>query len=263
MGQGEGGRMRIQAVLLDIGGVLLDGEAPLPGAAEALDWLRVAGLPFMLLTNTTRTARAALLERLAAAGLVVEPEALLTPAIFAREWLIQEGRRPLLLIHPGLRADFSGVDESAPDVVVVGDAGEGFTYAALNAAFRLLMGGAPLIALSGSRYFREGGELFLDAGPFVRLLEEASGMEAMQLGKPGATFFRRAVERLGVSAEAVLMIGDDVQSDVQGARAVGLQAMLVRTGKYRPGDERACPPGAVVAADVLEAVVQVTALHQG
>lgn len=255
--------MRIQAVLLDIGGVLLDGEAPLPGAAEALDRLRAAGLPFLLLTNTTRTARAALLERLAAAGLVVEPEALLTPAILAREWLVHEGRRPLLLIHLGLRADFSGVDESAPDAVVVGDAGEGFTYAALNAAFRLLMEGAPLVSLSGSRYFREGGELFLDAGPFVRLLEEAAGCRALSLGKPGAAFFRHAVARLGVPAEAVVMIGDDVQSDVLGARAAGLQAMLVRTGKYRPGDERACPPGVEVAADVLEAVVQVTALHQG
>ncbi|MDM7322625.1 MAG: TIGR01458 family HAD-type hydrolase, partial [Gammaproteobacteria bacterium] len=80
--------MRVQAVLLDIGGVLLDGEVPLPGAAEALERLRAASLPFLLLTNTTRTARAALLERLAAAGLVVEPEALLTPAMLAREWLV-------------------------------------------------------------------------------------------------------------------------------------------------------------------------------
>ncbi|MEF3192895.1 MAG: TIGR01458 family HAD-type hydrolase, partial [Halothiobacillaceae bacterium] len=216
--------------------------------------LRAADLPFMLLTNTTRTAQADLLARLAAVGMVMAPEQLLTPAILARNWLEREGRRPMLLIHPGLRADFEGVDQADPDVVVVGDAGDGFSYAALNAAFRLLMRGAPLIALSGSRYFREGGELFLDAGPFVRLLEEASGMEAMQLGKPGAAFFRRAVERLGVPAEAVLMIGDDVESDVRGAIAVGLQAVLVQTGKYHADDEARLPPGGQLAGDVLEAV---------
>ncbi len=246
--------MRIQAVLIDIGGVLLDGEMPLPRAAEALARLRVAGLPFMLLTNTTRTARKDLLARLAMAGLVIDPDQLLTPAMLAHDWLVREGRRPMLLIHPGLRADFEGADQADPDVVVVGDAGDGFSYAALNAAFRLLMRGVPLIALSGSRYFREGGELFLDAGPFVRLLEEASGMEAMQLGKPGAAFFRRAVERLGVPAEAVLMIGDDVESDVRGAIAAGLQAVLVQTGKYHAGDEARLPPGGQLAGDVLEAV---------
>lgn len=245
--------MRIQAVLLDIGGVLLDGETPLPGAAEALERLRAAGVPFLLLTNTTRTARSDLLARLAAAGLEVAPEQLLTPAVLARDWLAREGRRPMLLIHPGLHADFSGLDESDPDAVVVGDAGDGFSYATLNAAFRLLMAGAPLVSLSGSRYFREGGELFLDAGPFVRLLEEAARCDALQLGKPGAAFFRRAVERLGVPAEAVLMIGDDVESDVRGACEAGLQAVLVRTGKYHEGDEARLPPGARLAADVLEA----------
>ena len=246
--------MRIKAVLLDIGGVLLDGETLLPGAAEALDRLRAAGLPFLLLTNTTRTARADLLARLAAAGLVVAPEQLLTPAGLARDWLAREGRRPMLLIHPGLRADFAGVEQGDPDAVVVGDAGDGFSYAALNAAFRLLMTGAPLVSLSGSRYFREGGELFLDAGPFVRLLEEAAGCEALQLGKPGAAFFCHAVERLGVPAGAVLMVGDDVESDVRGAVAAGLQGVLVQTGKYHAGDEARLPSGGRLAADVLEAV---------
>jgi HAD superfamily hydrolase (TIGR01458 family) len=246
--------MRIQAVLLDIGGVLLDGETPLPGAVEALARLRATGLPFMLLTNTSRTSHKDLLARLDMAGLVVDPDQLLTPAMLAHEWLVRQERHPMLLIHPGLRADFEGLDQTEPDVVVVGDAGDGFSYTALNAAFRLLMHGAPLIALSGSRYFREGGELFLDAGPFVRLLEEASGMKAMQLGKPGAAFFRRAVERLGVPPGGVLMIGDDVESDVRGAIAVGLQAVLVQTGKYQAGDEARLPPGGRLAADVLGAV---------
>jgi len=246
--------MGIQAVLLDIGGVLLDGEAPLPGAAEALARLRAAGLPFMLLTNTTRMARASLLARLAAVGMAIAPEQLLTPAMLARDWLAREGCRPMLLIHPDLCADFEGVDQADADVVVVGDAGDGFSYAALNAAFRLLMSGAPLLSLSGSRYFREGGELFLDAGPFVRLLEDASGCEAVTLGKPGARFFLRAVERLGVPAEAVLMIGDDVESDVRGAVKAGLQGMLVQTGKYHVGDETRLPPGVRWATDVMAAV---------
>jgi HAD superfamily hydrolase (TIGR01458 family) len=247
--------MNIQAVVLDIGGVLLDGDRPMPGACEALERLRAARLPFLLLTNTTRTARAALWARLDAAGLGVRLDQLLTPSVLARAWLAHGQYRPMLLVHPGLRADFEALDETQPNAVVVGDAGDGFSYTALNAAFRLLMRGAPLLSLSGSRYFREGGELFLDAGPFVHLLEAASGCEALQLGKPGAAFFAHAVERLGVRAQNVLMIGDDVESDVCGAVAAGLQATLVQTGKYHAGDEGRLPAGAGMAPNVLDAVM--------
>ncbi len=246
--------MNIQAVMLDIGGVLLDGTTPLPGAAEAIARLRAQGMPYLLLTNTTRTPHGQLLRRLADAGFALEPGQLLTPAILARAWLEGERRHPMLLIHPNLEADFTGLSGGQPDAVVVGDAGDAFTYAALNAAFRLLMDDAPLLALSGSRYFREGGELWLDAGPFVRLLEEAAGRQALQFGKPGEALFRHALERLGVPAEAVVMIGDDVESDVRGAMACGLQAILVQTGKYRPGDEARLPPGGRLAKDVLEAI---------
>ncbi|MEW6765876.1 MAG: TIGR01458 family HAD-type hydrolase [Pseudomonadota bacterium] len=250
--------MRKTGVILDIGGVLLDGERPMPGAAEALQRLRDAGIPFLLLTNTTRTCRADLLRRLDHAGLAVTSEQLLTPATMACDWLSISGRMPFLLIHPGLRPDFEeclaqGAD-AHPDAVVVGDAGDGFSYAALNAAFRLLLEGVPLLSLSGSRYFREGGEVFLDAGPFVRLLEEASGVRALEMGKPGELFFGHAVARLGLEAGEVSMIGDDVESDIRGACEVGLRGVLVQTGKYHPGDEDRLPSGARLARDVVEAV---------
>jgi HAD superfamily hydrolase (TIGR01458 family) len=253
--------MRVQAVLLDIGGVLLDGDAPLPGAREALERLNAAKLPFLLLTNTTRTARAALWARLDAAGLAVRQDQLLTPSVLAQAWLAREQYRPMLLVHPGLRADFESMNEAQPNAVVVGDAGDSFSYAALNAAFRLLMQGAPLLSLSGSRFFRESGELFLDAGPFVSLLETATGCEAVQMGKPGSAFFHYAVERLGVPMASVRMIGDDVESDVCGAHEAGLQAMLVQTGKYHAGDEYKLPAGACMALNVLEAVEQIVAGH--
>ena len=81
------------------------------------------------------------------------------------------------------------------------------------------------------------GELSLDAGPFVAALEYASGREATVFGKPAAMFFKLAVESLRCAPEEVAMIGDDVEADVGGAMAAGLMGVLVRTGKYRPGQE--------------------------
>ncbi|MEW5839257.1 MAG: TIGR01458 family HAD-type hydrolase [Pseudomonadota bacterium] len=248
--------MNIRAVLLDIGGVLLDGTRPLPGAVQALSALRASGTPFLLLTNTTRTAHADLLAILHRAGLDVAQDQLLTPASMARAWLQGHGCHAHLLVHPSLLSDFSQIadGESLPEAVVVGDAGEAFDYAALNRAFRLLMSGAPLLSLSGARYFREAGELMLDAGPFVRLLEFAAGVQAQVLGKPGALFFQHAVQQLGLPATQILMIGDDVHSDVRGAHDAGLQAALVQSGKYHAGDENELPLGAMLCRDVLAAV---------
>jgi HAD superfamily hydrolase (TIGR01458 family) len=248
--------MTIKAIVLDIGGVLLDGSEPLPGAATSVARLQQAGMPFVLLTNTTRTSRDGLLDKLRQVGVSVSAGQLLTPTIMARSWLESHAKQPMLLIHAGLQADFPGLAEKnlEADAVVVGDAGDGFSYDALNQAFRLLMNGASLLSLSGSRYFREAGELFLDAGPFVHLLERAAGVQALEMGKPGLLFFQHAVEQLGAEPDEVLMIGDDVVSDIGGACAAGLQGMLVQTGKYHPGDEARLPPGARLARNIAEAV---------
>jgi ribonucleotide monophosphatase NagD (HAD superfamily) len=56
------------------------------------------------------------------------------------------------------------------------------------------------------------------------------------LGKPAAPFFEAAIEKLGVPAEQLLMVGDDIETDIGGAQAAGLKGALVKTGKFRPAD---------------------------
>ena len=252
-----------QAVIFDIGGVLLDGNTPMPGSVEALARLRQADIPFLLLTNTTRRSHADLLATMHRAGLEVAAQQLLTPARAAAEWLQTRKTHGMLLVHPGLLPDFVDVattpvgqetETTAPRAVIIGDAGESFTYAALNAAFRELMAGATLISLSDSRYFREADGLSLDAGPFIRLLENAAGVTSIAMGKPGAPFFQQAIAALGLPPERITLIGDDVHSDILGAHAVGLRTILVETGKYQPSDETHLPEGAGLAKNVLAAV---------
>jgi HAD superfamily hydrolase (TIGR01458 family) len=158
-------------------------------------------------------------------------------------------------VHARLRPELADLEGDPPDSVLVGDAGDAFTYAALNRAFRVLHAGAPLLAMASNRYFQEADGLSLDAGPFVAALEHAAGTRAEVLGKPAATFFRAALARLGLDPEQAVMIGDDVEADVIGARAAGLGAVLVATGKHRAGDdERARAAGASCAANLAAAV---------
>lgn len=229
---------KIRGVLIDLSGVLYVGRDPVPGAAEALQRLRGSGLPVRFLTNTTRQTRRSLLGQLTELGFAMDERELFTAPVAALKQVQDRGLRPHLLVHPDLLAEFHGVATRDPDAVVLGDAGDRFTYAALNRAFRLLMDGAPLIAMGRNRYFKEPDGLSLDLGPFVAALECASGVAAEITGKPAPAFFETALDDMGVDPEDAVMIGDDLPNDIGGAQALGLRAVLVRTGKYRPQDEQ-------------------------
>jgi HAD superfamily hydrolase (TIGR01458 family) len=123
----------------------------------------------------------------------------------------------------------------------------------------LLLVGAPLLAIASNRYFKDFDGLSLDAGPFIAALEYAAQVEANVFGKPAPAFFDAVLADLGAAPDETVMIGDDVEADVNGALAVGLQAILVRTGKYRAGDELRMNAGGKSAATVREAVTIVLA----
>ena len=247
----------IKGVLLDIGGVVYVGSEALPGAVDAVRRLQRAGLALRYLTNTTRTPCRGVLARLRGFGLEADEDELFMPAIAARQRLEAEGLRPHLLIHPALAEDFEGlrVGRGRGEAVVVGDAAEGFTYQALNSCFRKLQAGAAFLALARNRSFQDSdGALSLDVGAFVSALEYASGRQALVLGKPSPDFFLAAVKSLGCAPDEAVMIGDDAEADVGGAMAAGLEGVLVKTGKYRDGDERHLdPPPSAVTEDLAAA----------
>ena len=206
--------------------------------------MRNAGFRLRFLTNTTRMPRRALLSRLNDMGIAIADDELFTPAQAARAWLAAKGLSPHLLIHPALQEDFANLPASETEAVVIGDAADGFTYAALNEAFRKLLAGAAFLALARNRSFKdEDGELSLDTGAFVAALEYATQREAVLLGKPAPEFFNAALASIACDGKEAVMVGDDAEADVAGALAAGLgSALLVRTGKYRPGDETKAKP---------------------
>lgn len=226
-----------QTILLDISGVLYQGDKVLPGAVGAVQRLREAGVTLRFVTNTSRKPASALLEKLEKMGFHPGEQELFTAPHAARRWLKEGGYRPLLIVHPDIESEFAPLDTSEPDAVLLADAEDGLNYANLDRAFSLLMEGAPLLAIGDNRYFHGGDRLHLDAGPFVKALEYAAGVEAHIAGKPSALFFEQAVADAGGDKGSTLMVGDDVQADVQGALNAGLEACLVKTGKYQACDE--------------------------
>jgi HAD superfamily hydrolase (TIGR01458 family) len=228
----------IDAVLLDLDGVLyVEGEL-LPGADEAVKRLREAGIALRFVTNTTANSRSQTLDKLRGFGIELEEDELVTPAALARRHCEDTGHRTVALImNDDVKADFEGLEEADTDVdaVIMGDLGEQFGFRILNQAFRLVMDGAELVALQKNRFWLTADGLSLDAGPFVAAIEYATGKDAFVVGKPSAGFFEIVLADLGADRDSVAMVGDDIETDIGGALDAGIAAVRVRTGKYREG----------------------------
>lgn len=235
---------RFDGILLDIDGVLTLSWEPLPGAIETVSWLREHDVPFRLITNTTTHTRRDLSRTLSDAGIAAAPEEIVTAVVATAAYLrsTKPGARAFVLSDGDARSDLEGVelvDEDA-DVVVLGGAYDGFDYPTMNRVFRMLMGGAELVAMHRNLYWLTSDGWQLDGGAYVAGLEEATGRRAIVCGKPAEAYFAAALAQIGVPAERAAMVGDDVESDVLGGQAAGMTGVLVRTGKFRDEDlERA------------------------
>jgi HAD superfamily hydrolase (TIGR01458 family) len=227
---------RPTGLLLDIDGVLHVSMRPIVGADETLRWLRAHGYPFCFVTNTTTMTRATLAQRLQQLALPVSEEQILTAPVATANYIRQHfpTKRCWVITKGDTAEDFAGLHlvEGDADVVVIGGAEELLNYETMNQAFRLLMNGAVLLAMHTNLYWRTSAGLQLDSGSFVRALEIASGQQATVLGKPNATFFQQALRLLNLQPSEVLMLGDDLENDVQGAQQAGLRGAFVGTGKH-------------------------------
>jgi HAD superfamily hydrolase (TIGR01458 family) len=251
-----------RAVVLDMEGVLHVDWEPIPGSAGAVERLAAAGLGIAVLTNTTGRTRADISDRLAAMGMAIPPERIVTAASAAAEHLRAHhaGAAVYALVEERVAAELEGVDlvgdPAGADVVLLGGPDDGWTYARLNAVFRRLIEGVPLVAMQRNRWWPTATGPALDAGAFVSGLEYATGATAAVVGKPSPAIYRVACGLAGAAPAATTMVGDDLESDLAPARSVGMRTALVRTGKGArfspgPGEVDLDAPDLVAVAAVL------------
>ena len=234
--------MAIEGLLLDIDGVLAVSWEALPGAVDALRRLREDGLPLRMITNTTTKTRADLASTLRDAGFDVGDEEIVSAVVATAAYLrdAHPGAKVFVLSDGDATEDLAGVELVAvddADVVVIGGACDEFTYGTMNRIFRRLMDGASLVGMHRNLFWKTSEGWELDGGAYIAGLEEAANTKATICGKPEKAYFDAALAMLGVDADRAAMVGDDIVNDILGAQAAGLTGILVRTGKYREGDE--------------------------
>lgn len=247
---------KINGLLFDLDGVMYVGDQVIDGAVETIRAVQERGIPHRFVTNTTTKSREDLSRKLRSLGLPVEPNDIFSAPYAAHVYLRQrQPRSCYFVVSEAVMDEFRGfaTSETDPDVVVVGDIGRAWNYDLVNQLFRLIMDGADLVALHKGKYWQTEEGFRVDIGAFVAGLEYVTGIEATVIGKPSPAFFESAILELDCPAEEIVMVGDDIESDVGGAQCCGMRGFLVRTGKYRQEVEVA---SSVSPDEILDSIAQ-------
>ncbi len=227
---------KIKAILCDIGGVLYVGDTPIDGAIETITKIK-KHYPIRFITNTTQNTGAQVVKKLQKFGFDISEDEVITALDMTKMFLQKHQSNAQFLLTNNAMEFFDSLKKYPTKYVVVGDAQENFNYKNLNNAFRTLLKGSQLVAIANNRYFKDDDdELSLDAGSFVSALEYASGQKAQLIGKPSLEFYNLAATSLNVKPNECVMIGDDIESDIEGAQNAGIYSILVKTGKFTNSD---------------------------
>jgi 4-nitrophenyl phosphatase len=227
----------LRGLVMDMDGVLYRGDTPTPGVAEFFRWLDARGLRYLLLTNNSTTLPEGYSQKLAKMGAKVPPEAILTSGGVARTFLqanYPAGTRLYGVCMQALQdllLDGTGYtwDERTPQVVV-SSADFAVTYEKLRRACLAIRAGADWIATNTDKTLPTEEGLVPGSGALVALLETATDRQPVVLGKPAVPMMEQALDRLGLNAGEVAMIGDRLETDILGGINAGMATIMVLTG---------------------------------
>ena len=234
------------AFLLDLDGVLYRGDRPIARAPEAVEGLRSLGKRLAFVTNNSSRTPEAVVAHLASVGVDAAPDEVETSALTTAATLHDRSvRRAAVIGEEGLRDALSsaGIElvpaDAEPDAVVLGW-DRHVTYDDLRDASLAVQRGASLYASNDDvSYPAPDGFTWPGAGAILAALEAATGVDAEVFGKPNPPILRAALERAGGGRP--LVVGDRLETDIDGAANAGWDSALVLTGISTSAQAAAAP----------------------
>lgn len=218
------------AFLVDMDGVVHVGDSAVSGSVEAIRELRDRGKTVRFVTNNSRASREGLVEDLRRFGVEADVDDVISAAWATAEYVAEQGVEAVSVVggdqFAGMVRDHGiAVRDQDVDAVVVGH-DDTVSYDDIARATRLIYEeGADLVAANADGWYPTADGIAPGTGATVAAIEAATGAEATIVGKPEPELFEIALE--GLSADRTVMIGDNPHSDLVGAEAAGIDAILV------------------------------------
>ncbi len=233
----------LQAVVFDMDGVLWRGDEPLPGIPQIFEFLQTQQIKYAFATNNSSRTREMYVEKLEKFGIPAEVEQIVTSSTATAHYLRKTfpdmknvyAVGQIGLIEALKSHDFVLADADV-NLVVAGYDFE-LTYEKLRQASHHIQDGALFIGTNPDKSFPEpGGYVAPGAGSILAAIETATGLAPQIIGKPEPPMFRTALDVLGTEPAQTLMVGDRLETDIQGGLTVGMQTALVLSGISQPDD---------------------------
>jgi len=224
--------------LFDLDGVFYRGKETRIkiGGTRIVQELRRRGKKLLVLTNNSTDTVETVRSRLTEAGVPIKRTEILTSSLVTAQHLLAKyGRVSYYLVgERGLdtemkRLGHRRVEGNHADFVVVG-LDRHLTYEKLNHATMLGRRGSPIVATHISALYMARDGPAMATGPIVRALEYSTGTRAIEVGKPSPLMFKVALRDAGMLARDAVMVGDQIDTDIEGARRAGIDSILVTSG---------------------------------
>jgi 4-nitrophenyl phosphatase len=251
----------IRALILDMDGVIWRGDQPLGDLPGIFDQINQRGLKVILATNNATLSVDQYLNKLVGFGVQLEKWQVINSAQATGHYLKQkfpQGGHVFIVGENGLREALSesGFDQADSDVLaVVTGLDRSLSYEKLNKATKLIRSGAVFIGTNPDPTFPEKDGIAPGTGSILALLEAASEVKPIIIGKPAPEMYRIALDRMQVEPLETLVIGDRLKTDIAGGQALGCRTGLVLTGVTSKADAQTWEPAPDLIAKDLTTLI--------
>ena len=225
----------IDTILFDLNGTLYEKGIALDGVNETIEQFRHRKYNLSFITNTDGRSEIDVYQRVLKKGIDIRKEELYTPVTAVKQYIKQNNNKTFYpLVHDDVINDLQNLkyDDIKPDYIIIGDFCDKLSYKEINKVFRMIKNGAQIVALSKTLWYIDAEGYNINTGSFVKMFEIACDKEAILMGKPAKMFFEMALKRTDSKPENTLIVGDDIKTDIMGAKRLKAKSVLVRTGVF-------------------------------
>jgi 4-nitrophenyl phosphatase len=248
---------KLHALILDMDGVLWRDKTLLGDLPSIFNTIDDLGLQVIMATNNASRSPAQYVDKLAHFGVKIESWQVITSADATAYYLknqFPEGGDVYIVGEESLKktiTTFGFNPDGNHPVAVVAGLDRGINYQKMTEATLLIRKGVPFIGTNPDKSFPILEGEAPGAGAFLAALEAATGVSPVIIGKPEPIMFKLALERLAVTPEETLVVGDRLETDIQGAQNAGCFSALVLSGVTTSESAKLWqPPPQIISPDM-------------